>query len=456
MLDLVFDKIEEFIFAPFNTFIYLDTDEILFRGLRKEQWKLVEELNKEHILADIPEFSIEWTLEDSSEFKLSKGVFTPPGTDNSFVVAKLIHNDSNSCCHPICDEVSEKFPIDTLIFKDVRFYFSDVGVATCSVRVEMDDEDGITILELEETSERLNVLFKKYFEDISFRLAEKYIELVNKLEIPYHRFSFLPDIREVDKSTHFIPWTHRIYHIPADRMFDMDNPGEHFRTLLTPSSKMDIEDLSIYENRYVYFGWGHSIIFTSSQEDGYSQTSRPVYDYVRLVEIAQAKWQFLDVLKDVIKYALSSFNRHFEHMELSDLQDSIIEVRSFTNGINRILADYRGIKITFDTEKRILLRELHDRWLTDNLLEALTEDLESIEELLDQLYQRQKEQREESLNTIALLFTIVGIIEIIALVIEILYPVFEINPFVELGLIALGTISMAIIISLYLRYSSRG
>ena len=68
------------------------------------------------------------------------------------------------------------------------------------------------------------------------------------------------------RAKHFIPWTHRIYHIQDDTLFEMENPGEPFKALLTPSRKMDICDLSIYDNRWVYFGWGHSIVFTASAQ----------------------------------------------------------------------------------------------------------------------------------------------------------------------------------------------
>ena len=89
------------------------------------------------------------------------------------------------------------------------------------------------------------------------------------------------------------------------------------------------------------------------------------------------------------------------------------------------------------------------------MLENLLVDMQRIEELLDQLYERQKEQREESLNTIALLFTIVGIIEILAIFIEILAPQISIPPFLQIVLIGIGTTIMAVLIVLYLRIAGR-
>ena len=219
---------------------------------------------------------------------------------------------------------------------------------------------------------------------------------------------------------------------------------------------MDIEDLSIYVNRYVYFGWGHSLIFTSSQEDGYSQTTKPVYDYVRLVEIAQAQWQFLDILSDIVTFTNASYNQHYNQMGLSDISSAINEIRRVDNAVDRLIADYTGVKITFDTEKRILLNELHERWLTQSMLESLQSSLERMQNLLDQLYQRQKEQQEESLNTIALLFTILGIMDVLAIFFDVLSPDITFPPLFQIISLIIGTLLIAIAIKIYLGHATRG
>ena len=70
--DLKFEKINEYIFAPFNTFIYLDDDEIGFAGSSLIQNKLIEELNKEPLQIKNQNLKVEWCLEECEEFKLSK------------------------------------------------------------------------------------------------------------------------------------------------------------------------------------------------------------------------------------------------------------------------------------------------------------------------------------------------------------------------------------------------
>ena len=454
MSELKFKRVNEFIFAPFDTFIYLDDDRLYFGELDKGE--LVEYLNRDPIFLDDGKIVIKWLSEECEEFKISKGVFVPPGRESSIVMAHIVNKETNNNEMDINEDFSNILP-NKLKFTDIFFYFYENGTGTCSVRVEIIKNEGISILELEEISEKLNKIYKEYFEDICFQLSKKYIEAIKKFNIHYLKIDFLPGIEQVDKSRYFIPWTHRIYHIPDDeRLREKENPGELFRTLVTPTKQMDIDDFSIYENRYIYFGWGHSLIFTYGEEDGYSQTSRPAYDYVRLVEIAQAKWEFLDVLTDVVNISIISFQKHYKEMKLKQLQKSINRIRNFKNGINRILADFRGIKISFDTEKRILLDELHERWLTDEILENLEDDIDRIKNLLDQLYQRQKEQREESLNTIALLFTIVGVVEVFGLIFSILDPVFPVNPIIEIILLIIGTVVVGLMITFYIKLASKG
>ncbi|MFX0095808.1 MAG: hypothetical protein ACFFBD_28980, partial [Candidatus Hodarchaeota archaeon] len=225
MSDLRFEKINEYIFAPFNTFIYLDDDEMMFADVDLRD-VLIKKLNdKLPLHLEKSGVRIEWTTEDSKEFKLSKGVFIPPGKDNSFIMARLVNNQSGERSLPIKETIIDLFPSNSIHFSDINFYFHEGGVGTVSVLVKIDKRDGLTILQLEAVSEFINGLYKQYFEEIAFQLTQQYVQAVKELNIPHHQFDFLPDINEIDKATHFIPWTHRIYHIQDDSLFELDNPG---------------------------------------------------------------------------------------------------------------------------------------------------------------------------------------------------------------------------------------
>ncbi len=130
-------------------------------------------------------------------------------------------------------------------------------------------------------------------------------------------------------------------------------------------------------------------------------------------------------------------------------------MREFENGIYRVLEYTRGVKITFDTENRLLLKELNRRWLTGDMIHELTKRLDRIRESLDQLYQRQKGQQDESLNRIVLLFTILGIAEVFGVIFAIL-QVYDISPLIQLVVLGIGTIILATSVIMYFRYVQKG
>jgi len=70
MTELRFEKIEEYIFAPFNTFVYVDEDRLRFEGSYEVRKKLVDELNRRTIPLGRDNLYLEWCLEDSEDFKL--------------------------------------------------------------------------------------------------------------------------------------------------------------------------------------------------------------------------------------------------------------------------------------------------------------------------------------------------------------------------------------------------
>jgi hypothetical protein len=357
----------------------------------------------------------------------------------------------NGVC--ITEKTHDLFPEQTLHFEDINFYFHEFGVSICSAKVNIKQKDGIKISEIDEISESLNGFFKDYFQKISYQLAKVYRKVIHELDIPSYQFDFFPQIENIDKEKHFIPWTHRVYHIQDDEIFHLENPGKPFQFLLTPSKKMDVQDLSIYDNRYIYFGWGHSLILQSNHQDGFSQTNCPVCDYVRLIEIAQANWSNLEILADLVDITHASFHDHYGKMRTKELSKRIDKIHVFKRALSRILDYYQGVKITFDTEKRILLKELNERWLTQNMYDKLLLRLNEIEALLEDLYDKEKERREEALNIIALLFTIISIVDIIAVIIDIINP--SLGP-LSIILIILGiTFIVVLAIILFLKFGKR-
>lgn len=457
--NLKFKVVNLYIFAPIKTFIVLNVDEIRLAGIDSVQNSLITELNRASPSSEQTknnDWGFEWCIEESEGVKSSKGVFVPPGQNTSFVMAKLIGNEPGQNEISINEEVSDLFGKNSLGFLEPRFYFHEFGTATCSVSVSLERDEGLTILELEEVSETLNNLYKKYFEDISYQLAEAYVKTIQKLKIPYYQLDFFPSINVEEKSSICLPWTHRIYHIHDPKLFDLPNPGESFKFLVTPSRQMDVKDMSIYDNRYIYFGWGHSLIFTSDNPDAYFQSSRKVSDYVRVVEIAQAKWQSLDILEDFVDLMIVVFGKRTTGLSMRQLRQLIRKIKTFDIGFSRIMDYYTGLKITFDTEMRVLLLELNERWLTNMRISKIYQRLKDLEKLLDDFSQQRKDRQDDNLNKVVLFLAVVSTIEVYVSIFDIFKPIFDFPPLLELSAIGLLTAISVIMIMIILKKLDRG
>ena len=403
------DEVTISIFAPFDTFIYLDLNILASIGLLETQEKVLNTIkaNKEKNIG------MKWTTEESLAFKLSKGVFTPPGEISSFLNIKL--DDI-----PINEKVGKFLP-NTLIFRNCQVYIHLFGVGSCTVEVNLKHIEGLQILELDAISETINSLFKKYFEDKCFYIAKQYKKAIEKAKIDYYAFNFLPTVLTVDKSKHFIPWTHRVYHIhdSKNQLFSLDNPGVLFSHLVTPSRQFDVKDFSIYDNRYIYFGWGHSIILTKSDERSFSYTDRPPSEYIRLVQISQANWQGINLLTQIMDLAFSNFVLDYSKLNSSKLKKLIVKLRYCNISIELLLDRFEGLSLTYDTEKRILYNELHKRWETQHMIERMKKRLTTAQGILKDLDNRETMRRQQSLNNIVFLFTLFTLIGTINLLLEI-------------------------------------
>lgn len=456
--DMKFKEITIFIFSPFNTYIFLIIEEIRFGQNPNIQDDIIKELNKISVKFKGKQYTLKWEVENADYLKVSKGVFTPTSKPNSFLMGRLFNKDNNHNSIPIDKDINGSFKENDLKYDNIKVYIHASGVALLSLEVPIKIDRGITILELEQVSEKINNLFKEYFENICYQIAIKYSEIVKMLHVPSFRLEFLPKISAFSKgeiSAHILPWTHRVYHIHNDRLFEYENPGEMFKYLLTPSSKMDVKDFSLYSNRYIYFGWGHSIIFTCNREDKFSQTKFTPYDYIRIIEIAQVNWRALEILLDLSDYAINWFYINVKKLDLKKIKKIIYNIRDFDVAMNRILDNFTGVNITFDTEKRVLLNELNERWLTEEMREKLNERLKMIDELLEDLFQRQKEKRDESLNKIFLIFTLISLIDIFATFFDVLTPDVILSTIAQILVLLSGTIGLGLLIIYYLKLAEK-
>ncbi|MTI67409.1 MAG: hypothetical protein FH753_12560 [Firmicutes bacterium] len=399
-------EFDEYIFSPLDTNVFLKINEKDKTKLSHLRNDILKELNNECNSYD--EYTIKWGVEDNKKYKLAKGVFIPPGKDKSFVKGIVKTNNTISYNYPL-DTDSEVNNIQCKVEKIV-FYIYEYGIGTISMKVNVSADKSITVEQMDQVSEFINNKFRKTLSNLCIFVRDTFKRITSNKEAALSLELFKRNNRKLSRDC--IPWTHRIYHINDNELLTSDKPGEFFRFLVTPSSQVDIHDFSIYDHRYIYFGWGHSIIITDEYDDGYEQTTVNIDYYIRLVEIAQAKWQCLNKVNSMVDSELLYFNSRFEDIKLKHIEQTIYEIQLFNTNINSILRSLDDLKITFDTEKRNLLKELNDRWHVDTLKENLLSSMDEIEKKLMYLRDRKISINDGRLNSILFILTIISSIEV--------------------------------------------
>jgi hypothetical protein len=119
------------------------------------------------------------------------------------------------------------------------------------------------------------------------------------------------------------------------------------------------------------------------------------------------------------------------------------------------LDNFRDVKITFDTEKRNLLRELNDRWLTEEMYDVMDGKLDMIEDTLEDLYQRQKEKKDDSLNKIVMAFTIISLVDVFGALFDIFSTDVYLSTIFQIIVLITGVLGLGMLILLYLRLAER-
>ena len=161
------------------------------------------------------------------------------------------------------------------------------------------------------------------------------------------------------------------------------------------------------------------------------------------------------MIDNLLDYAIIYYNLHFKNMGLKNIRIKIYEIRDFNKAVDRIMDNFRGVKISFDIENRILLNELNDRWLTSEMLEKLKNRQDMLENLLSDLFQRQQEKKDDSLNSIVLLFTIISLFDVFAVFFDILTQGLLIDWIAQLFILISGTLSLGMLIILYVRLAEK-
>ena len=226
------------------------------------------------------------------------------------------------------------------------------------------------------------------------------------------------------------PWFHIVYWFDnSQKLIDnARNMNSIIHRNLAYLLNSEFDEHVYLSDRYVFYGWGKSLIITGNKDDSYEQW---VYDKINFIEVTQYIYSGLNLLD----YFLSK-TRKDSYKDLENLEDPITEtqrrlikywIKQFkkikhfsSNYIEHFESALRSLKLG----EFALYNDIQKYWGLDQMQKDMKDNLKSIEEELSNKEQSLQTNREYQLHKTIQIFTVVIIASVVAALVE-LHPLKE-------------------------------
>ncbi|MDQ3838956.1 MAG: hypothetical protein M3297_06775, partial [Thermoproteota archaeon] len=298
----------------------------------------------------------------------------------------------------------------------VYFYASGVGIFSSQVTVKIDKDVDITKIKgkLEEkVKEAIQDLFKSEISKIIQNFvshAPAHLKLVRRI--------FDINSSKVGK----LAWLHKIYWFYGDQFFNDNADGigalnfemrREFNNLLEQA----LEDTLPVEDRYVYYGWGRSLILTRNNNP---DTEEWINKIANLVEIGQYSC-FGHILLDYYltkKIYDLTVDEPIIEQQSKILIKKIEDLDTIRSASITYLEQFRsGINIILQCDQPSLVDKLEKQWRVEQLEKNIHNKLHSVEKERSSREQSILTDKQDRLNKTAFIFTIISLASVMAAVV---------------------------------------
>ena len=300
---------------------------------------------------------------------------------------------------------------------NIYIYPSGVVVFSSQVTVKYGDD-------INKIKHELEVKVKKIIQD-NFKIQGSQIKLdkFNK-SIKYGNRFKLVDVFNLESARVSSPaWTHKIYWFYGNEFSEYDETkGEQklksslvqdFTGLLEQSP----ENTLFLQDRFIFYGWGRSLILTDKSDQS---TKEWVRNKVNLVEIGQYSCFGHILLDYLMKRVISKLT-----VEEPIIAQSAKDLEHGTELIDYVrppatvfLEEYRaGINAILHAGAPFLVKTLEDQWRLSKVEESIKNKLESLNNERSAIEQSTIMQKQDRMNIISSSFTIMGIASVTAAIV---------------------------------------
>lgn len=283
---------------------------------------------------------------------------------------------------------------------DPIVYFHTFSAGTISMEVSLSWSKPYTADDLHQANHNLLGELASLVETELQTMIQVFGQAVKDSQCPIYKLPF-KNLMPVTISRKLLYWSHFVYIAKVPDGEDYNAASQWLIPLMQPVTGKKVENMALKPNRYIYLGWGRSIICCEK-----SLSIQTVYSYVHMLEIKNYLWKTLYDLDRGLRNAM--IDTRGVHSDKETLQLSY-NLHALDFHIEEILENIDIFKINFDYEKIWLSKWLDENWLIHDLIASLQKRLQSFRDLYDYDEEITKYQQEKRLQSVLNIIAVVAI-----------------------------------------------
>jgi DNA-binding MarR family transcriptional regulator len=329
--------------------------------------------------------------------------------DRPFILAKFrlpSFPASNGLISPNNLEIRLRFDDNT-----ITFYGSGVGLFSSRITVQYKG----SIHDIIKVRNELDASVKKAIQNVFKEYGSEYRrqDAMNKIK-QEGRFRLIDGFNLEQSRTSKLAWIHLIYWFYEKEYQKCDSRGlatvsEDVRDDFIDLLEQVPENMSVSRDRFIFYGWGRSLILTRDPEES---TLKWIQNQIKLVETGQYSCFGHILIDHLLRRRLSRLvlDASGSALRSSILKEKIENFDKMRSAIVTYIEEFRsGINTILLSGETSLVKTLENQWRLEKLRESIRVKTESLGNERVSLEQSLLNEKQDRTNKIVLAFTIMGI-----------------------------------------------
>jgi len=418
-------KFSVFIQSAFDTGIIIDTSSFSMQQYREHVARTISLLQQSYQEA-------KWTQEYPRTIHgADDAIDFLPILNFSYVTAIC----SNLLTHDSLEIKVSGGAVCTVKFLLPTVYFHPFGAGIISVEALLYWNQPYTLNDLRTVNDQLLRELGPLVEASLAELIRAFAKTVHTARIPLYTPPF-SDLLPAALDRNVLYWSHFAYVARVASTVGLSATAAWLNPLMMPMDQRPINNMALKPDRYIYFGWGRSIICCLTTLD-----DKTIYSYVRILEIRNYLWKTLYDLDRGLRSAIIRMRNIHSDREAHKLEASL---RALDFRVKGILEELDSFKLTFDHEKIWLIKQLDINWLTNDLMTSLQTRLQSFCDFYDYIEESTRRMQEEHLQWVLNLIGVLAAAGTITAVVTFFDPFNHLFPQQRAEFLVTGVVSVAL------------